>query len=798
MKSPPLDCSREMYLLTMFRCKSMLCTLELNTFGLKPEPFSFFHQVVNMPNAYLKNFAWLQFVYLTTYAIMSAMALVLVAYLRHNRATALKGDVNANFKIILPAFESLLWVTAAVTGAFALMFAVIAAASIQVPMSARWFQELLPQGRQCCAFLTTCMLLERSLTPRALAHASLFALLLAAVPVVLAYVCDALSLAKPAGFAIQCLVRSCYVLWFVYLFIWPLSRASITTQRQFYAFLLLFYMGVFTYKALFYMGNIDQATYVIFFTAAHDSFTPFFIWRLLRADTDYWRGLSDHAIELQQKLQDTQAMHEIVSAQGLHVLLEVHRKDLIDFAHLQLMRPLATGASARIYVGKLHATTPVAIKVYSPSEISESTIMSFSQEAAVCATLKHPNIVYFHGMCVCPPTICLVYELCRGNLDDALRKASRHTYTEPLWLQLCYMLDAARAVAYLHSFSPPFIHRDIKPANFLLDATNVVKLTDFGESRSMAEDMTHIDLEERTMTVRGSVEYMAPEVIDGKQGQATYTETADIYSLAITLWDILHPGREKYLASNRNHLIVFQMVLDGQRPPIDPEIHPALHDLLENMWNADPVFRPSAKMVVAVLRDLHEDLCGQVAYRLAGSLTYEASSKSNLTVGSRDVSGDELVRCLVDHQYAVESEEAIRLGNSLMDAGCLHHTKHNRAFERQTSYMFASHAGEAVPVHKTPHPAAVLLLEDSMDKPSDMSVLGDTDKQSCRCRKLGQGHAKPKLPRKKMFARQKDMIPHALAVNLLGESGPPGEYYTDFATSSSHITMMLGTARSGD
>ncbi|KAF0692450.1 Aste57867_16479 [Aphanomyces stellatus] len=763
-------------------------------------------------NAFVGNFIYLQYVYLATYAIMTTMSLTIIVYLRRKRSTAFQGDLDAAHKIILPTFEALFWVVSAMSGAFTLYFIVQQAAGLKPATNFRWYAELLPQGRQFVAFVIVFLLLHNSLSRRSLVHASCYSLLVSAAPVVLVQLCETTTLSEAAKFAVHNTFRAFYVAFYVWLYVKPISRATVRAQREYYLFSLLFYVGIYVSKSFFYVHNFSAAIVALFITAAHDTVTPIFIWRLLRADTDYWRGLSDRAIELHHKFHESHAMEEIVSAQGLHVLLEVHRKDIIDFAHLDLTRPLVVGASANVYLGRLHGATEVAVKVYSPSEISEATIVDFSDEAALCATLKHPNVVYFYGMCICPPRICLVYELCRGNLQDAMIKHASRNYTEPFWPKLCHMLDATRAVAYLHSFSPPFVHRDIKPSNFLLDAANVVKLTDFGESRSMAAELIEIDVGERKMTVRGSVEYMAPEVIDGKQGQAVYTETADIYSLGVTLWDILHPGREKYPQTKRNHLNTFKMVLDGQRPPIDAEVPQMLHDLLENMWNADPHFRPSAKTVVAVLEDLHEDMCGQVAFRLASSMTYMVVNKDMKIIQappsglqSRSFSGDEIVQSLLAHHYAFEVEEAIRLGNALMDAGCLHHNKHNLPFTNTSTSLYTIDLDELEARQNNPdqvnRPKALEaneVLDDVTVYSSGTSFLASTMVGSasnglCDCRKLGQGHVKPKVARKKLFHQRCKGEQHMLTVNLLNQSGN-GDF-GEFTTSglSTPSTLALST-----
>lgn len=88
-------------------------------------------------------------------------------------------------------------------------------------------------------------------------------------------------------------------------------------------------------------------------------------------------------------------------------------------------------------------------------------------------------------------TLCIITEyLNQGSLADILH--GPNAIDPEIWsyeLLLSCALQAARGMLYLHSHHPPVCHRDLKSSNLIVDDHWVVKVTDFGMSRIMPEDV---------------------------------------------------------------------------------------------------------------------------------------------------------------------------------------------------------------------------------------------------------------------------------------------------------------------
>ncbi|KAM7478067.1 hypothetical protein LguiA_026280 [Lonicera macranthoides] len=224
-------------------------------------------------------------------------------------------------------------------------------------------------------------------------------------------------------------------------------------------------------------------------------------------------------------------------------------------------RILGQGGQGTVYKGMLTDGRIVAIKV--SALVDEDNIEQFINEVVILSQINHRNVVKLHGCCLETEVPLLVYEFVpNGNLFQYIHEINEEF---PLsWdVRLRIATEIASALSYLHSAaSMPIYHRDIKSTNILLDEKYKAKVADFGTSRSIAIDQTHL-----TTRVSGTFGYLDPEYFQSSQ----FTEKSDVYSFGVVLVELL--TSEKPISSTRSEelrsLTTYFMVASKERRLLD-------------------------------------------------------------------------------------------------------------------------------------------------------------------------------------------------------------------------------------
>ncbi|XP_008054905.1 proto-oncogene serine/threonine-protein kinase mos [Carlito syrichta] len=292
----------------------------------------------------------------------------------------------------------------------------------------------------------------------------------------------------------------------------------------------------------------------------------------------------------------------------------------IDWEQVRLLQRLGAGGFGSVYRATYHGV-PVAVKqVNQRTKNRLASRRSFWAELNV-ARLRHDNIVRVVAASARTPegsdslgTIIMEFG---GNvtLHQVIYGAAGQPETarvgephgrpgEPLSLGKClqYSLDVANGLRFLHSRR--VVHLDLKPANILISERDVCKISDFGCSRKL-EDL--LCFQAFPYPLGGTYTHQAPELLKGE----AITPKADIYSFAITLWQMA-TGEVPY-SGERQH-VLYAVVAYHLRPALsaavfaDPGPGPRLEDLVRCCWEPSASQRPSAGLLWVRLNAFRDEL----------------------------------------------------------------------------------------------------------------------------------------------------------------------------------------------
>ncbi|XP_049451361.1 ribosomal protein S6 kinase alpha-1 isoform X3 [Epinephelus fuscoguttatus] len=209
-----------------------------------------------------------------------------------------------------------------------------------------------------------------------------------------------------------------------------------------------------------------------------------------------------------------------------HVVKEGSEK--ADASQFELLKVLGQGSFGKVFLVR-KVTHPDANQLYAMKVLKKATLkvrdrVRTKMERDILADVNHPFVVKLHYAFQTEGKLYLILDFLRGgDLFTRLSKEVMFTEEDVKF----YLAELALGLDHLHSLG--IIYRDLKPENILLDEEGHIKLTDFGLCKEA------IDHEKKAYSFCGTVEYMAPEVVN-RQG---HDHSADWWSFGVLMFEML-------------------------------------------------------------------------------------------------------------------------------------------------------------------------------------------------------------------------------------------------------------------
>ena len=260
----------------------------------------------------------------------------------------------------------------------------------------------------------------------------------------------------------------------------------------------------------------------------------------------------------------------------------------------EILSLIGVGGMGEVYTARdTRLDRTVAVKVLLKDLVDRSDRRRrFETEARAISALHHPHICTLFDVGEQDGVAFLVMEYLEGEtLDDRVARGPVPTRD-----MLAYATQIADALDHAHR--ERFIHRDLKPGNVILTPSGA-KLLDFGLVRRTVVELVGpassltLSLDQGKLTAEGALlgtlEYMAPEQLEGKEADAR----TDIFALGTLMFEMA-TGQKPFAGSSQASLIA--SILTHEPPPVssvryDAELPPALDHIIERCLAKNPADR---------------------------------------------------------------------------------------------------------------------------------------------------------------------------------------------------------------
>lgn len=248
----------------------------------------------------------------------------------------------------------------------------------------------------------------------------------------------------------------------------------------------------------------------------------------------------------------------------------------------QPLRCLGKGTYGTVHLVKQESTG----RLYAQKQFRKASLtvhkklveQTKTERAILESVNRHPFVVKLFYAFQDHEKLYLILEYAQGG-ELFTHLAQERMFTEEV--ASFYMAEMVLALEHLHT-NLGVVYRDLKPENCLLDSEGHLLLTDFGLSK------VSVDEDDHCKSILGTIEYMAPEVIEGKK----YSFAVDWWSLGALGYDLL-TGSPPFQANN--HAKILEKIVKSKLS-MPYFLGPDAKDLLTRLLRKEPNKRLGGNM----------------------------------------------------------------------------------------------------------------------------------------------------------------------------------------------------------
>ena len=226
-------------------------------------------------------------------------------------------------------------------------------------------------------------------------------------------------------------------------------------------------------------------------------------------------------------------------------------------------------------------STLVAVKTLK-SRAPSTTKEAFEKEVNFMSRLNDRNVIRMLGVCHEDTPFIMMEYMEKGDLNNYLRKfkvlgttdsESKHQITTSTLVHITTQI--ASAMKYLASHN--YVHRDLATRNCLVGPNYLVKISDFGMSRSLYESHYYCIQGHAILPVR----WMSVECFYGK-----FSQMSDVWAFGVTTWEIFTLAKEQPYNDMSDKQVVDDAIKGQKRRLLaKPEMcPPEVYNIMLKCW----------------------------------------------------------------------------------------------------------------------------------------------------------------------------------------------------------------------